>query len=75
MLRDKRVYEFSINMYNFMNFLFGNPETINLLFITVYPYISTNECDAVARPIPLPIWNKRENWMYLFFYVFPTINI
>ena len=39
----------------FINIYFGNLETINLLLITVYPYVSTNECDAVARPIPLPI--------------------
>ena len=40
----------------FINIYFGNLETINLLLITVYPYVSTNECDAVARPIPLPIY-------------------
>ena len=35
---------------------FGNLDTITLLFITVHPYVSTNECVAVARPIPLPIY-------------------
>ena len=35
----------------FINIYFGNLETINLLFITVYPYASINEYDTVARPI------------------------
>ena len=40
-------------VYEFYQHLFGNPETITRLIITAHPYVSTSECDAVARPIPL----------------------